>query len=108
MAQKPNLIVDINIIKYNHITIIFNNIINTDFTHFSFRNNLDIATVIITINIIGIIIQGTIAPSNTSIQNLIGGSCVPANNENDNIRNAEIINPILLMKFRFIIKTPNI
>ena len=74
MAQKSNLIGDINIIKYNPITIIFNNIINTDFTRFSFRNNLDIDTVIIAINMIGIIIQGTIAPINTSIQNLIGGS----------------------------------
>ena len=84
--------------------MIFNNIINTSFIHFSFRNNLDIVTVIIAINMIGIIIQGTIAPSNTSIQNLIGGSLAPANNEDDNIKNAEIINPILKAKFIFIIK----
>ena len=72
MAQKSNLTGDTNTIKYNTITIIFNNIINTSFIHFSFCNNLDIVTVIMAINMIGIIIQVTIAPSNTSIQNLIG------------------------------------
>ena len=74
MAQKSNLIGDTNTIKYNPITIIFNNIINTDFTRFSFCNNLDIVTVTIAINMIGIIIQAIIVPINTSIKNLIGGS----------------------------------
>ena len=74
MTQKIKFNGYTNTIKYSPITIIFNDIINTSFIHFSFHNNLDIVTVIIAINMIGIIIQGNIAPSNTSIQNLIGGS----------------------------------
>ena len=72
MVKKLNG--DTNTIKYNPITIIFNNIINTNFIHFPFFNNLDIVTLIIDINIAGIIIQAIIAPINKSIQNLIAGS----------------------------------
>ena len=103
MVKKLNIVGDTNTIKYNPITIIFNNMINTNFTHFSFFNNLDIVTLIIAINMAGIIIQGIIAPNNTSIQNLIGGSWASANNnEENNIRNVIIINPILLVNFSLI------
>ena len=102
MVKKLNIVGDTNTIKYNPITIIFNNIINTNFIHFSFFNNLDIVTLIIAINMAGIIIQGIIAPNNTSIQNLIGGSWASVNNEENNIINVIIINPILLVNFSLI------
>ena len=102
MVKKLNIVGDTNTIKYNPITIIFNNMINTNFTHFSFFNNLDIVTLIIAINMAGIIIQGIIAPNNTSIRNLIGGSWASANNEENNIINVIIINPILLVNFSLI------
>ena len=89
------------IIKYAGITIL----INDDFFNATIIAIITAGIIITTVtNIITINLANSTRPSSMPT-----GSAKPiANNEDDNIRNAVIISPILIVIFLFVIKTPNI